>query len=41
LTVDGRLSTFSWRETLFSERGTLIAIALGYLLLWIKDGVWR
>lgn len=27
---------FSWRETLFSERGTLIAIAAGYLLLWIK-----
>jgi protein-S-isoprenylcysteine O-methyltransferase Ste14 len=25
-----------WRETLFSERGTLIAIAVGYLLLWIK-----
>jgi protein-S-isoprenylcysteine O-methyltransferase Ste14 len=27
---------FSWRETLFSERGTLIAIALGYVLLWLK-----
>ena len=27
---------YSWRETLFSERGTLIAIAVGYLLLWIK-----
>jgi protein-S-isoprenylcysteine O-methyltransferase Ste14 len=27
---------FSWRATLFSERGTLIAIAAGYLLLWIK-----
>jgi protein-S-isoprenylcysteine O-methyltransferase Ste14 len=27
---------FSARETLFSERGTLIAIAAGYLLLWIK-----
>jgi protein-S-isoprenylcysteine O-methyltransferase Ste14 len=27
---------FSWGETLFSERGTLIAIAAGYLLLWIK-----
>jgi protein-S-isoprenylcysteine O-methyltransferase Ste14 len=26
---------FSWRETLFSERGTLIAIAVGYLLLWL------
>jgi len=27
---------FSWRETIFSERGTLIAIAVGYLLLWTK-----
>jgi hypothetical protein len=27
---------FSWRETLFSERGTLIALALGYALLWTK-----
>jgi protein-S-isoprenylcysteine O-methyltransferase Ste14 len=28
--------TYSWGETLFSERGTLVAIAAGYLLLWIK-----
>jgi protein-S-isoprenylcysteine O-methyltransferase Ste14 len=28
--------TFSWRATLFSERGTLIAIAAGFLLLWLK-----
>ena len=27
----------SWRETLFSERGTLMAIAIGYLMLWIKS----
>src|SRR5262249_11470119 len=27
---------FPWRETLFSERGTLMAIAAGYLLLWLK-----
>ncbi len=27
---------FSWKETLFSERGTLVAIALGYVLLWLK-----
>jgi hypothetical protein len=27
---------YSLRETLFSERGTLFAIAAGYLLLWIK-----
>ena len=28
--------SFSWRQTLFSERGTLLAIAAGYLLLWLK-----
>ena len=28
---------FSWRETFYSERGTLIAIAAGYLLLWVKS----
>jgi len=27
---------FSWRETLFSERGTLIAMAAGYALLLLK-----
>ncbi len=27
---------FSWRATLFSERGTFVAMALGYLLLWPK-----
>ena len=27
---------YSVRETLFSERGTLVAIAAGYLLLWLK-----
>ena len=27
---------FSWRQTLFSERGTFVAIVLGYLLLWTK-----
>ena len=32
----GVVERFSWRETLFSERGTLIAIAAGYLLLWFK-----
>ena len=30
-------AVFSWRETLFSERGTLIAIAVGYLLLWLRS----
>jgi len=31
-----RTQPFSWGETLFSERGTLIAIAFAYLLLWGK-----
>jgi protein-S-isoprenylcysteine O-methyltransferase Ste14 len=30
-------ATFSWRQTLFSERGTLIAIAVGYALLLAKQ----
>jgi protein-S-isoprenylcysteine O-methyltransferase Ste14 len=30
---------YSWRETFFSERGTLLAIAAGYLLLWLKTQV--
>jgi protein-S-isoprenylcysteine O-methyltransferase Ste14 len=30
---------FSWRDTLFSERGTLIAIGVGYGLLAIKQTV--
>lgn len=30
---------FSWRDTLFSERGTLLAIAAGYLLLWHKSQI--
>jgi protein-S-isoprenylcysteine O-methyltransferase Ste14 len=30
------VASFSWRETIFSERGTLIAIAAGYALLWFK-----
>ena len=28
---------FSWRDTLFSERGTLMAIAIGVLLVWAKN----
>jgi protein-S-isoprenylcysteine O-methyltransferase Ste14 len=27
---------FTWQETLYSERGTLLAIAAGYALLWLK-----
>lgn len=34
-----RSDFFSWPETLFSERGTLIAIAVGYILLWLKTQV--
>jgi hypothetical protein len=30
------VNAFSWSDTLFSERGTLLAIAVGYALLWIK-----
>jgi protein-S-isoprenylcysteine O-methyltransferase Ste14 len=30
---------FSWRETLFSERGTLIGIAAGFALLAIKNWI--
>jgi len=30
------VDVFSWRETIYSERGTLIAIALGFALLWLK-----
>jgi hypothetical protein len=36
-TPDRLDGTYSWRETLFSERGTIIAIAGGYVLLWIKS----
>ena len=32
-------AVFSWRDTLFSERGTLIAIGVGYGLLAIKQTV--
>ena len=31
-----RPEAFSWNATLFSERGTFVAMAAGYLLLWIK-----
>ena len=34
--VSSVVKRFSWSETLFSERGTLIAMAGGYLLLWLK-----
>ena len=30
-------TAFSWGATFYSERGTLIAIAVGYLLLWAKE----
>jgi protein-S-isoprenylcysteine O-methyltransferase Ste14 len=31
-----RDAAFSWQQTLFSERGTLMAIAVGGLALWLK-----
>jgi protein-S-isoprenylcysteine O-methyltransferase Ste14 len=34
-------AVFSWRETLFSERGTLIAIGVGYGLLAVKQALGR
>jgi protein-S-isoprenylcysteine O-methyltransferase Ste14 len=40
--IDDRASVAnrkSWGDTLFSERGTLIAIAGGYALLWAKSRV--
>ena len=33
----GLSAQHSWRDTLFSERGTLIAIGVAYLLLWVKS----
>lgn len=32
-------AAYSWRETFFSERGTLIGIAAGYLLLYAKGHI--
>ncbi|HUR33665.1 MAG TPA: isoprenylcysteine carboxylmethyltransferase family protein [Vicinamibacterales bacterium] len=34
--TSGHDAAFSWTQTLYSERGTLIAIAAGYLLLGLK-----
>ena len=36
VSASSAVSSFSWRATLFSERGTFIAIVGGYLLLWLK-----
>ena len=33
----GSREVASWRDTLFSERGTLIAIGVGCFLLWAKS----
>jgi protein-S-isoprenylcysteine O-methyltransferase Ste14 len=30
---------FPWKDTFFSERGTLLAIAAGFGLLWIKEAI--
>ena len=37
--VSASTAPFSWRQTLFSERGTLIAIGAGCLLLLIKQNI--
>jgi protein-S-isoprenylcysteine O-methyltransferase Ste14 len=34
--ADNHPVQFSWRQTFFSERGTLLAIAAGCVLLWVK-----
>jgi protein-S-isoprenylcysteine O-methyltransferase Ste14 len=34
--TSGHDAAFSWAQTLYSERGTLIAIAAGYVLLFLK-----
>jgi protein-S-isoprenylcysteine O-methyltransferase Ste14 len=34
--ANSAISGFSWTDTLFSERGTFVAMAVGYLLLWIR-----
>ncbi len=31
--------SFSWGDTFFSERGTLLAIVAGYILLWLKQRI--
>jgi protein-S-isoprenylcysteine O-methyltransferase Ste14 len=37
--VSASTATFSWRQTLFSERGTLIAIGAGCLILILKQNM--
>lgn len=39
ISASSAVKPYSLGETLFSERGTLIAIAAGYVLLWIKAQV--
>lgn len=34
--LDSAVQPYSWRATLFSERGTFVAMAAGYVLLWLK-----
>ncbi len=35
-TTETVTGAYSWRDTIFSERSTLIAVAIGYLILWFK-----
>ena len=39
--ADSTQRLFSWGQTFYSERGTLIAIAVGYILLRLKDPILR
>ena len=38
-TAVSAVNVFSWRETFYSERGTLVAIAIGFALLWLRPKV--
>jgi protein-S-isoprenylcysteine O-methyltransferase Ste14 len=37
--ADRESARFGWGDTLFSERGTLIAIAAGFVLLWVRSTI--
>ena len=37
--ISGHEAAFSWKQTIYSERGTIIAIAAGYLLLAFKSQI--
>jgi protein-S-isoprenylcysteine O-methyltransferase Ste14 len=35
--TEGAAAPFSWQSTMYSERGTLLAIAVGTVLVWMKN----